>query len=108
MALAQDEKDDPLTNFDGSKKELTEPDPDAQKGKKASESGSGNISLGELSKDKIKEDKMAEALENELEAEKAESDKTKDLIQSALASMDRPLTATGLELNQAEVFPADI
>ncbi len=108
MALAQEAKDDPLDNFDGSKKEITAANPEAQKGKKASESGSGQISLGELSEDKIKEDKMTESLENELEAKNAESDQTKDLIQSALATMNRPLSASGLELNQPEVFPVDI
>lgn len=106
--LAQEEIDDPLDNFDGSNKEITVADPEAQTEKEASESGSGKISLGELSEDKVKEGKMTESLENELEAENAESDQTEEMIQSALATMDRPLSATGLELNQPEVFPADI
>lgn len=107
-ALAQEEKDDPLDNFDGTNREITEADPEAQTEKEESESGSGKISLGELSEDKIKEGKVTESLENELEAENAESDQTEQMIQSALATMDRPLSATGLELNQPEVFPADI
>ena len=106
--LAQEEIDDPSNNFDGSNKEITVPDPEAQAEKEESESGSGKISLGELSDDKIKQDKMSESLENELEAKNAESDQTEEMIQSALATMDRPLSATGLELNQPEVFPADI
>lgn len=106
--LAQEEIDDPSNNFDGSNKEITVPDPEAQAEKEESESGSGKISLGELSEDKVKEGKMTESLENELEAENAESDQTEEMIQSALATMDRPLSATGLELNQPEVFPADI
>ncbi len=106
--LAQEEIDDPLDNFDGSNKEITVADPEAQTEKEESESGSGKISLGELSDDKIKQDKMSESLENELEAKNAESDQTEEMIQSALAAMDRPLSATGLELNQPEVFPADI
>ena len=106
--LAQEEIDDPSDNFDGSNKEITVPDPEAQTEKEESESGSGKISLGELSDDKIKQDKMSESLENELEAKNAESDQTEEMIQSALATMDPPLSATGLELNQPEVFPADI
>lgn len=106
--LAQEEIDDPSNNFDGSNKEITVPDPEAQAEKEESESGSGKISLGELSDDKIKQDKMSESLENELEAKNAESDQTEEMIQSALATMDPPLSATGLELNQPEVFPADI
>lgn len=108
MALAQEEKKDPLDNFDGSKKEITVANPEAQKGTEASESGSGQISLGELSEDKIKEDKVTESRENELETKNAKSDQTKDLIQSALATVNRPLSASGLELNQPEVFPVDI
>ena len=148
-ALAQD-RDDPLSNFDGSKKEITKVDsesesendrnesdsgsvslgelskdeikqkkqPEAQEngsdsngGNEAGEggeSGSGTVSLGELSKDEIKQDKLTESLENELEAKNAKSEQTEDLIQSTLENMNRPLTASGLELNHAEVFPADI
>ena len=105
---AQEEKKDPLDNFDGSKKEITVANPEAQKGTVASESGSGQISLGELSEDKINEDKVTEFRENELETINAKSDQTKDLIQSALATLNRPLSASGLELNQPEVFPVDI
>ncbi len=107
-AVAQEEKDDPLNNFDGSKQEITEADLEAQNDKVEEESGSGNVSLGELSKDNIKQDKMVESLENELESENAQGDKTEALIQSALEKMQLPLSASGLELNQPEIFPADI
>ena len=107
-AVAQEEKDDPLNNFDGSNQEITEADPEAQKDKVEGESGSGKVSLGELSKDNIKQDKMVESLENELESENAKGDKTEELIQSALEKMQLPLSASGLELNQPEIFPADI
>ena len=49
-ALAQEEKDEPLDNFDGSNREITVADPEAQKEKEASESGSGKILWGSYRK----------------------------------------------------------
>lgn len=108
LILAQEKRDDPLENFDGSKVESTEVNPEARKTEQEGESGSGKISLGELSQDKVKEEKMAESLENELEAANAKGDQVDDLIQTALDKMQPALSSSGLELNQAEVFPADI
>ena len=108
--LAQEEKkkDDPLENFDGSKAESTEVDPEAEKNKELEDPGSGKISLGELSQDKVDQEKMSEALENELEAENAKGEGVDELIRESLERMRPALTASGLELNQPEVFPADI
>lgn len=109
LLLAQEEKkDDPLQNFDGSKAESTEVDPEAKKIEDLEDPGSGKISLGELSKDKVEQDKMSEALENELEAENAKGEGVDELIRESLERMKPALTASGLELNQPEVFPADI
>jgi hypothetical protein len=105
LMIAQEKKDDPLENFDGSKAESTQVDPDTEK---TEDPGSGKISLGELSEDQIKQDKMTESLENELESENAKGDEVDALIRSAIESMQPALSASGLELNQAEVFPADI
>ena len=106
--MAQEKKDDPLENFDGSKTEITEVDPDAEKSEEAEDSGSGKISLGELSKENIKQDKVTESLENELESQNAKGDQVDQLIESALDTMRPALSSSGLELNQSEVFPADI
>jgi len=108
LILAQEKKDDPLENFDGSKVESTEVDPDAEKTEDKEDPGSGKISLGELSEDSIKQDKMSESLENELESENAKDDQLGELIRSSLEKMKPALSASGLELNQPEVFPADI
>jgi hypothetical protein len=110
LLLGQEEKkkDDPLQNFDGSKAESTEVDPETGKKEKLEDPGSGNISLGELSKDKVDQEKMSEALENELEAENAKGEGVEELIRESLERMRPALTASGLELNQPEVFPADI
>ena len=108
FAQEQKKKDDPLENFDGSKAESTEVDPEAEKNKDQEDPGSGNISLGELSKDKVDQDKMSEALENELEAENAKGEAVDELIRESIERMRPALSASGLELNQPEVFPADI
>lgn len=108
FAQEEKKKDDPLENFDGSKAETTEVDPDAEKNNALENPGSGKISLGELSKDKVDQEKMSEALENELEAENAKGEGVDELIRESLERMRPALTASGLELNQPEVFPADI
>lgn len=108
FAQAEQKKDDPLQNFDGSKAESTEVDPDAETKEEMEDPGSGKISLGELSKDKVDQEKMSEALENELEAENAKGEGVDQLIKESLERMSPALSASGLELNQPEVFPADI
>ena len=108
FAQEEKKKDDPLENFDGSKAESTEVDPEAEKNKELEDPGSGKISLGELSQDKVDQEKMSEALENELEAENAKGEGVDELIRESLERMRPALTASGLELNQPEVFPADI
>ncbi len=108
FAQEEKKKDDPLENFDGSKADTTEVDPDAEKNNALENPGSGKISLGELSKDKVDQEKMSEALENELEAENAKGEGVDELIRESLERMRPALTASGLELNQPEVFPADI
>jgi hypothetical protein len=108
FAQEEKKKDDPLENFDGSKAEATELDPEAEKNKEQEDPGSGKISLGELSQDKVDQSKMSEALENELEAGNAKGQAVDELIRESLEKMKPALTASGLELNQPEVFPADI
>ncbi|MCZ6671673.1 MAG: hypothetical protein O7C75_01915 [Verrucomicrobia bacterium] len=108
LASAQEKKDNPIENFDGSNKEITEVDPEAKNDESTDESGSGKVSLGELSEDNIQHEKLEESLENELESANAKGSKVDELIESALEKMRPALSASGLELNQPEVFPADI
>ena len=108
FALAQEKKEDPLDNFDGSKEKLIEIDPDQKENETEEDSGTGKISLGELSKDKIKQEKLEDSLENSLETENAKGNEVDELIKSSLEKMQPALSASGLALNQAEVFPSDI